>query len=1083
MTRKRYNAQGMQAAVSASGSTFTCEVKNELIRASAGTGKTYALVQRYLWLLERGVDPERIAAMTFTRKAAGEFFERILQELASRGSEPSGAGAITLLRKMVRRMDRLRLGTIDAFFMAMTQCLPFELGLTGQTGLMGEEDFNQARDEVLDSLMLSITRLDDRSLLDELREAWKDASHGHEQNRPTEALSSWCNRLHQLYIECSDADRWGGESVIWQDKRVGVDLTAALNRLQTILVMGTFDKRAQAKWEDFFLEAGTLPLTGKLGGAVLYMMDPKRGVHADLRRGTEWMMWKKRMLTPDEGSALADVLEAIVTAVLKTHIRRSRAQCRIMQVYEGSYHRLVRGRGRLVFGDLAWLLSGHLGAGLADGWDAIRTAVEYRMDARYDHWLLDEFQDTSERQWEVLSPLLEEARQDAAQERSVFLVGDLKQSIYLWRQAEPEIFHHVEDSWAGERLEITPLNKSYRSCPQVMEMVNGVFLDAETLLDAMFPGVGRLWTFDEHQCAPKVAALSGHAALLHVSDEAGEGKAEDEGERNADGDPLTDAVVELIREINPLERGLTCAVLLRKNDTARRLSDTLRARLGVEVICESEETVLIDNPATLALLSLVQLSAHPSDSMAWQHITMTPLGDLLQKDSVTSYRLSERVRREISASGFLPVLRDWSQLLREALTTTDAFTERRLTQLLDFAAAFDETGSRDADDFLRRARTHALREDAVGARAIQVLTVHKSKGLQFDVVILSELQGESLDAVSRNRLFVSRSPRGGVQWILDKPEKVIVEADATLKAELQREQARRAFEGICRLYVAMTRAKLALYAITADRARDSSSNEAGILKQRLATSEVTPYALGGMTAQCLWETGDRLWHESRSEVLPTPRAEAGAREGPKLGSLLREVNATVQRRAPSGEESFRLTGQEFASPVREAKRLHGLQVHEMLALVPWLEHAGDVRGTWQERGYDLTSAAAQQAWAVLEDASIKAWFTRGGTTREVWMEKRFDLVTADGWISGTLDRVVLETDGNGAFTSATILDFKTDEVADEAVLQTRVQGYLPQLKLYHDAVQRLASLPANSVKTMLIFTASRQLWPVDLTAG
>src|SRR5687767_7392018 len=143
MTRKRTDS----GPASAGGSMATSEVKNELIRASAGTGKTYALVQRYLWLLERGVEPERIAAMTFTRKAAGEFFERILQELAARGAESPGAGAITLLRKMVHRMDRLRLGTIDAFFMAMTQCLPFELGLTGQTGLMGDEDFIQARDE------------------------------------------------------------------------------------------------------------------------------------------------------------------------------------------------------------------------------------------------------------------------------------------------------------------------------------------------------------------------------------------------------------------------------------------------------------------------------------------------------------------------------------------------------------------------------------------------------------------------------------------------------------------------------------------------------------------------------------------------------------------------------------------------------------------------------------------------------------------------------------------------------------------------------------------------------------------------
>ncbi len=142
-------------------------------------------------------------------------------------------------------------------------------------------------------------------------------------------------------------------------------------------------------------------------------------------------------------------------------------------------------------------------------------------------------------------------------------------------------------------------------------------------------------------------------------------------------------------------------------------------------------------------------------------------------------------------------------------------------------------------------------------------------------------------------------------------------------------------------------------------------------------------------------SGDRHWHRDLQEM-PAAQTEPARAEGPTLGDLLREVNATVQRRAPSGEESFQLTGKEFASPAREKKRLHGVQLHEMLALVPWLEDAGDVRRRWEERGYELNSTAAQQAWAVLEEASIRAWFTRSGSQREVWVEKRFDLVTGDG---------------------------------------------------------------------------------------
>ncbi len=77
--------------------------------------------------------------------------------------------------------------------------------------------------------------------------------------------------------------------------------------------------------------------------------------------------------------------------------------------------------------------------------------------------------------------------------------------------------------------------------------------------------------------------------------------------------------------------------------------------------------------------------------MAWQHLSMTPLAAQLEKEEISPALLSARVRREISASGFLPMLRDGAQQLRGAMMDTDAFTERRLTQLLDFAAAFDET--------------------------------------------------------------------------------------------------------------------------------------------------------------------------------------------------------------------------------------------------------------------------------------------------------------------------------------------------------------------------------------------------------
>jgi len=155
------------------------KLHNEIIRASAGSGKTHELVRRYIRLLARGEKPEHIATLTFTRKAAGEFFERILQKLADLATTsstevyveellPPPLGqpeVLRLIRSMVSNMDRLRMGTIDSFFASMVQCSAFELGLSGQATILSEEEISQVREDVLDALLLELTQGEDTTEL------------------------------------------------------------------------------------------------------------------------------------------------------------------------------------------------------------------------------------------------------------------------------------------------------------------------------------------------------------------------------------------------------------------------------------------------------------------------------------------------------------------------------------------------------------------------------------------------------------------------------------------------------------------------------------------------------------------------------------------------------------------------------------------------------------------------------------------------------------------------------------------------------------------------------------------------------
>ena len=120
-------------------------IENVMILASAGSGKTYALTNRFVRLLALGAKPERIVALTFTRKAAGEFFDEILKKLAHAASEPNDAKKLAgeigvpelgsdaflkMLRAVVTSMPRLQLGTFDGFFARIARNFPLELGLS-----------------------------------------------------------------------------------------------------------------------------------------------------------------------------------------------------------------------------------------------------------------------------------------------------------------------------------------------------------------------------------------------------------------------------------------------------------------------------------------------------------------------------------------------------------------------------------------------------------------------------------------------------------------------------------------------------------------------------------------------------------------------------------------------------------------------------------------------------------------------------------------------------------------------------------------------------------------------------------------
>ncbi|HVU36680.1 MAG TPA: UvrD-helicase domain-containing protein, partial [Opitutaceae bacterium] len=878
---------------------------HEMILASAGSGKTYELTNRFVALLAAGAAPDRIVALTFTRKAAGEFFDEILRKLARAAAEPGfarqldgqlaeagfGAGRhlepadfLQLLRAMVEAMHRLRLGTLDSFFARVAKSFPLELGLDGDFEILQEHTAQLERRRVLRGMF---ARSGDRleAAQAEFVEAFKRATFGAEEKRLSALLDRFLDEYQDNFLAAPDPTVWGNPARIWTGGApwFGAEVKLA-DEVRTLRAeLGALTDGQRARWEAFFAALAEWMPGAPLPKPLEYLLKNTLEAWDDLCDGKAVITVERRKLalTPGACRALRRIVTHLIGAVLRRHIETTRGIFAVLRGYEENYHDLVRRAGRLTFADIQRLLAPAIltrqapGTGELVGEDdaaeadsdadsgqmefslgarrrpersappsgadeATRLLLDYRLDAEIDHWLLDEFQDTSFGQWSVLRNLIDEVVQDPEGRRSFFCVGDVKQAIYSWREGDPrlfrEIFAHYNTAAPGSIAE-RHLVASWRSGPPLIEMVNAVFGNGATLAE-LFPGeASTTWNREWREHRSAVPERTGQAAWLHAADA---------GER-------WETTRRLLEEIRPLERGLSCAVLVRKNDTAATLADYLR-RAGMAAIAESDLHIATDNPLGTALLALFQAAAHPGDTFAREHVRMTPLGAVLDSRGLgTPEALTREVLAQVHGGGFERTVEGWIAALEPSLAADDAFSRMRARQFAAAAGLFDATGNRDIGEFIAFMERHTVRPSE-SAAVIRVMTIHKSKGLGFDVVVLPDLEGNRIDE-RRDGLAVQKAADRSVDWVLDLPPRMFCLQDKVLAAHIRAAEADACYESLSLLYVALTRAKRAMYVVTEPPGASKSRNFPRLLAATLG-EEATDVRVGDATLTGVWSSGD-----------------------------------------------------------------------------------------------------------------------------------------------------------------------------------------------------------------------------------
>ncbi|HMP73262.1 MAG TPA: UvrD-helicase domain-containing protein [Kiritimatiellia bacterium] len=1069
---------------------MTVRIEHRLFMASAGSGKTFQLAHRFIRLLALGADPGRILALTFARKAAGEMFDKILGRLADAASDPGIAAETAalielpelgpddfarLLGDLVRAMPRLQIATLDSFIIGIVRSFSLELGIEPDFSLSDESGFDglRLRTETLRGLLGSsaMTRLEREAFL----EAFKLATWGHEERGAARYLDRYIASHHALLLQLPHAHQWGEPATIWEGHPPWYfaleDTGPAVEVIRTWIteVSGT-DKRLMTWW------------TGLVDWMVNY--DPSSGQTVSDASGKFQRILaavecpdepsvirsygKDCLLTREVCEAWRQVLGSMVRREVESSLRRTTGLYRLLALYEERYDRLIRRRGNLTFQDAVHLLAGCSLATGESGGGENRLWIDYRLDRRIDHWLLDEFQDISTLQWQVLENLIDEVLQDPEGDRSFFCVGDIKQSIYRWRGANPRLMLHLRDHYRRALIAET-LSISYRSSPAVLDTVNQVFgnLPVAAAMGAdqekAFMEWSALWT--NHRPRPNVSR-SGYTALLEY--ESPEGEQGTHEERFA-------VVASLLNQIRPLERGLSVGILVRANTTGNALAPYLRiACPGMAVALEGSFS-LADSMAVLVLLSLVRAIAHPGDTEAWGHLAMSPLHSDLPATGAERGTFVREGLQTLQRHGFSGLLRPWAIRLTETMAPC-AFSRGRIDELLAAADTFDARGESDPDAFLAFMEGYSLREQR--ARAIRIMTVHQAKGLEFDMVILADLQSRG----GGGEVFLTgnaHDPQAAPAWTMKRPRNGMVDADPVLARENLHLEAEEEFESLCVLYVAMTRAAEALYLVTSYPGKDSKVlSHAGLIKKCFghdvnSTTGESTVMPPGLPVRLMHESdsGQRGWYEAHPL-----RAREASEPLPVIQMVRAVAPVEFDRKSPSTEaEAPREARQVFSTTARDSRAI-GRGVHEVFERIEWLEEGAMERALAEWKAARLPDDSVAEAvgrhlaCALATVAAQNCLRKPEAPHAETWREDGFDVLLDRTWITGTFDRVVLTRDEKGGFLSGEIVDFKTNQITAEHDETYWRDHYAPQLNLYRRVLATLTGLDPRKITTRLLFT-------------
>jgi ATP-dependent helicase/nuclease subunit A len=1087
-------------AITQNRQTRASDPKNTVwVRANAGSGKTHVLSQRVIRLLLKGTPPSKILCLTYTKTAAAEMINRVFERLSQwvvlsdaelaailyeiEGHHPSQdqlKSARTLFARALETPGGLQIQTIHAFCTTILKRFPLEANIIGHFEVLDDVTTKLLKETAREQLIINACHGGDEELFTAFETALEIAGE--------HAFTTLCENVLSNVHKSSIEEFLQLNSPLLASKFLETEAEEEINYWPLehlpIPLMHDLIERASP------YPKGDISKFGKNLQKILDEHDPeprfKLLCETFLTKGQPRKPKNYKNLHPNIAEILSNTADEILALQDKINrqqmLKLSHAAYVLLKHLLALYKDLKRARGFLDYDDLIDATIKLLRKNHASAW------VHYKLDQGIDHVLIDEAQDTSVRQWEILELLTSDffsGETSSPSARTLFVVGDDKQSIYSFQGAQPEVFVDVGKEKAralkaiDKPFEDINFTLSFRSTPEVLAAVDHVFDTVHESIRHKQHGRVEVW---ETIVSPKVEGDEDWTRPVDHVKSAPLVLAHDIGQviQNLLSGQKNPATGEKIRPGDIL-------ILVRKRKNVMpALAKELKDR-GIAV-AGADKLILTAHIAILDLMACARFVLQPHDDLSLASVLKSPVFGMSEERLTQlcarregKVSLMTRLFEEAESDQELRVITQNIQRWRDEVDTIsvyeffahilsrDGARARFIGQLgseasdvidefLFYAQNAEKSGIFGLSAFietLTRTAPEIKREASSARNEVRIMTVHGAKGLESPYVFLVDDGGSPIPK-QKDPLLEIEVPHGNQQvrgflWVPKKDYHNSAIADQLgMLEKRQREEYDRL------LYVGMTRAEDVLivcgysggkktsYPTWSETVRSKLAGKSGVEsgEHPITKKPLLSFTLG----ETVFQTKGHDREKDETNDLPD--------------WLFEKLPKVTQPRA--------LTPSVTVSMGDERQRHRGTIIHKLLEMLPNIEASERENAARAYIARKLPNDDHEELFEklsiLINDARFKDMFCPQGRS-EVAISGEIEVNGKRTRVNGVIDRLIVRDD------SVLILDYKTGDLPSEIP-----HHHIKQLDFYKSLLKPL--YPHHQIKAALIYTQDPHFIPL-----